>query len=265
MRNEQFESALRELWTNIVKCLSEEKLKNPTKRQIVVCALAQKCLSHCEMALKLVIANALMEAAIILRAAYEAAIRAIYLDENPDKITDYEAFAALTTLRNQLEVLKLLDESGEAYEGKQEQERLINAQCNKIIANGYHARYNLRDDQLRNWQAVKAVTNRSNLPNFEDVRNRINKTSFTKALLSVGFQIYNVGSQIAHSSLEMVTAYSYYGSQHPLYTEDSAYRLILLLMMGCSKSLTSCGAITEMHQNLLERQHQRIARDFLKP
>jgi hypothetical protein len=95
MRNEKFEKELISLEAKIHQKI--QKIKGADLQQIVVSGLGSKGLSHCEMALSLVQSGALAEAIIILRAAYEAVIRGLYLNANPDQLTRYEAYSSITT------------------------------------------------------------------------------------------------------------------------------------------------------------------------
>ena len=242
MRDKKFEEILVSLEGKIHG--SMRKSENPTRKQIAVSGLASKCLSHSEMALELVMAGALAEAIILLRAAYEAIIRGIYLDENLEKLPAYEAFSAIAMLRNQLELLKLLDEFGEPYEGKDEQKQLIKQQKERIIKEGFHGLYKLSEADLDSWEAVKTVTNKSNLPSFEDIRKSIVKTPLVKALLTTGFQVYNIGSQMAHSSFEMMSTMVYFDMKHPLYDEHAIYRQVLLLVLCSAQCFAACGVIS---------------------
>lgn len=242
MRDEKFEEVLHALERRINTMVV--KIAKPNRKDLVVCGLARKCLSHCEMALSLVEAKALPEAMIILRAAYEAAIRGIYLEENPDKVDAYEAFSEITSLRNQLEVVKALDDLGDPYEDRELQKQLIDDQKKRIVSRGYHTFYKLGEADLNKWEAVKKVTNNPNLPNFEDTRRSIKKTPMTIALLTTGFQVYNIGSQMAHSNFGMVSAMVYFDMKHPLYTEQVVYRQVWLLMLCACQCYAACGAIS---------------------
>jgi hypothetical protein len=255
MRDENFEAVLHALERKVNNQVA--KITNPTRKDLAVCGLARKCLSHCEMALSLVEANALAEATIILRAAYEAVIRGIYLQEHPDKLPAYEAFSAIAMLRNQLEMVKILGELGDPYEDKKLQKQLIEEQKQRIISHGFHTHYKLSEVDLDKWEAVKKVTNKSNLPSFEEIRKSIQQTPLVTALLTTGFQVYNIGSQMAHSSFEMMSTMVYFDMKHPLYTEHVVYRQVWLLMLCASQCYASCGAIGTADFDLLENEYEK--------
>jgi Family of unknown function (DUF5677) len=261
MRDKKFEAVLLSLEKKIHGSI--KRIKGASRKQLAVSGLASKCLSHCEMALSLVDANALAEAIIILRSAYEAIIRGIYLDENPDKLPAYEAFSAIVMLRNQLEMLKLLDEFGEPYKDKELQEKLIKQQQERIVAQGFHSLYKLSEADLDSWEAVKKITNKSNLPNFEEIRTSIKKTPLVKALLTTGFQVYNLGSQMAHSSFEMMSVMVYFDMKHPLYNEHTVYRQALLLMLCTCQCFASCGVISDEDFELLKKDYEQAGKDLV--
>lgn len=261
-RNELFENRLLELFFKLNR--SSDSIRAATFQQIVLSALISKAISHSEIALRLVGCNALPESMIILRASYEALMRALYLTENPHKLEQYEAFSEITILRNQLEILKILDESGDAYEGREEQMEKIKAQKAKIVSSGFHNVCKIDEAKLSSWDELKKVTNKSNLPSFEDIRKSLKRTAIVEALLETGFQVYNVGSQMTHSNLEMVTGMVYFERRHPLLTEHAAYQQILLLVMGCSQSLLALNCLSETKFKELEADYQRVASEFLR-
>lgn len=261
MRDDRFEQKLIELQRQIHGRL--DKIASPTSIEIAVSGLASKSLSHTGMALELVVSGASEEAIILLRAAYEAVIRGIYLSENPDKLDAYKAFSAITVLRNQLELIKLLDEFDEPYDDRDLQIRLIEEQKQKILAAGYHQLFKLKEADLDSWNAMKKATNRSNMPSFEEVRRSISMTPLVKALLTTGFQTYNVGSQMAHSNLEMVTTMVFFQKSHPLYTESSIYRQVLLLLLSSCQCFAASSVISKDNFEYLRKEYERIGKEFL--
>jgi hypothetical protein len=255
MRDQVFENKLIAFCRNLNQSI--KKIGSPTDVQIVVCALAQKCMSHCEMALELIAAGAKPEAVILLRAAYEAIVRAMYLDENPSKVMNYKAFGAITTLRNQLELLKLLREFGEPAEILREQEQLVVRQRQKIIAERFHDLYGVSEADLGTWAGVKKLTNKSNFQ-FEDIRKGLAETALTKALFTTGFQVYNLGSQMTHSNFDMLYSVAF-EQPYPLYTEHAMYRQVLLLLRCGCHCYRSSGAITDETFDSLEHEARLIA------
>lgn len=261
MRDTDFEEALLLFQGAIHRSVT--KIKNPSTAQIVVSGLASKCLSHCGMAIELTIAGATPEAIILLRAAYEAVIRGTYLDENPSEIAEYVAFSAITSLRNQLELLSILNDSGEPFDDKHLQEQLAEKQKSKIINERYHVVLKLKESDLDNLIKLKKATNKSNLPSFESIRRNIAKTPINTALLSTGFGVYNLGSQMAHSNYEMVTAMVYFQENHPLYTERTVYQQALLLLLSVCKCFESSGVITKEAFKSLQQQSQYVSAKHL--
>lgn len=242
-REEQYELDLIDLSEKIAKSI--QQVKGPSIKVLIVSGLARKCQSHCEIALNLVEANATAESIIVLRAAFEAMVLAVYLWENPQDIGRYMGFSALTTLRNQLEVMKILSESGEPFDGEEEQNDCIQRQRRKIIDNGYHTVFNLTEDNLDSWEAVKKVTNRAHFLHFSDLVIKIAKTEFTKPLLTTGFKAYNLASQMTHSQGEMMTSMIYFDANHPLFSEHDVYLQILILTNLYARLLYYSGFISE--------------------
>jgi len=138
MRDEGFEESIVVIGKALGEAVGTMPKKSYEKTELILLGLVQKCHSHCAIALELVRNDASAEAMIILRSAYEAMIKSIYLDENRDWLTLYEGFAELVTLRNQLEVVKILDDFGEPDETKVEQLQKIREQQARIVKAGYH-------------------------------------------------------------------------------------------------------------------------------
>ncbi len=245
MRDQSFEAVLHALERKINGLI--EKSENPTRKHLAVCGLA----------------NALAEAIIILRAAYEAVIRGIYLEEFPEKLPAHEAFSAIAMLRNQLEMVKILNEFGDRYEDEEQQKKLIEQQKSRIILQGFHKLHKLSEEDLDKWESVKKLTNKSNLPRFEDIRKSIKKTPLVTALITTGFQVYNIGSQMAHSSFEMMTTMVYFDMKHPLYTEHVVYSQVFLLMLCACQCYAACGAISAENFNLLKKEYEQSSKELV--
>lgn len=258
MRDEAFENSLGELWVVLSQGLATAPQRSFTKAELTFLGLAQKCTSHCEMALKLVQADASAESMIILRSAYEAIIKSIYLSENPGWLKSYEAFGELVTLRNQLEVIKILDEFGDPESSNTEQRAKIQKQQKAIIDAGFHQLYGIDESKLSDWNVLRSKTNSANLQKFETIRQSVIKTDLVKALLTTGFQAYNLGSQMAHSSYNMMTAMVYFKNQQPLYTEHDLYRQILLLLRCSIEQFARHGALDDSGCEAINEKLQDI-------
>jgi hypothetical protein len=91
------------------------------------------------------------------------------------------------------------------------------------------------------------------MPDFATTRSLIKKTPLAKALLSTGFPIYNLGSQMAHSSYGMTMTMAYFESNYPLYNEHSMYGYIFLILCCCCDLFSQCRALSEPSYNLLKK------------
>ncbi len=245
MRDENYESKLKELQAEIKKSLG--KIENPSEADVVIWGLSRKTWSHCEMALELIAANANAEAIIILRSAYESAIRGYFLLGSPDKVPYYKAFSELTALRNQLEVVSILEDGADERDRDaiEQQKPHIERQKKLILAEKYHELYNLGESDLDVLRALQRVTNNRNMPNFEDTRKAIKSTPLSKALTTTGFQTYNLGSQMAHSSYGMMVSMAYFEDVYPIYNEHTMYSSIFLLLCCCCELFNECGALSD--------------------
>lgn len=246
MRELEYEDNLLEFQQKLAASLA--KVASPSDADVVVWGLTRKSWSHCEMALELIKTRANAEAIILLRAAYEAIIRAYFLHENPSLVNHYKAFSELSTLRNQLEVIDFLEKEGGAETDKEaiiEQKKLVEAQQGRIIKHKFHEVYNFKEEDLASLTALKRLTNNRNMPDFATTRSLIKKTALAKALLSTGFPIYNLGSQMAHSSFGMTMSFAYSEDNYPLYNEHSMYGYIFLILCCCCDLFNQCGALND--------------------
>ena len=247
MRNLEIEDTLLQLDFKIQS--AQIKLTKPSESVLILAGLATKCRSHCHMARELIISDALAESVIVLRAAYEAAILALYLQQNPNKIQRYLIYSALTTLRNQLELLEILGRDGNVIPGEAEQRKYISNQKQTIVLSGILSEFKLIPEDLDDWQKIKKYTNNAHFMKFEDLRTNIIKDETTKTLFETGFQVYNLGSQMAHSNFDMVNVMIYRNAPHPLYGEHAMYRQILSLLNASAKTLHFCKIISNEDRN----------------
>lgn len=249
MREEAFEESIVSIGKALGEAIGTKPKKHYDRTELILLGLAQKTLSHCSIALDLIRNDASAEAMIILRSAYEAIIKCIYLDENRDWLPLYEGFAELVTLRNQLEVVKILNDFNDPEATNKEQMEKIRRQQAKIVMAGYHTLYKIEESKLSDWNVLKSKTNSANLQKFEIIRQSISKTPLVKALLLTGFQVYNLGSQMAHSSFNMVSSMVYFNGSVPLYSEIELYKQILLLMRCVIEQYGKHGVLTETECN----------------
>lgn len=257
MREEKYEEKLLSFQKKLAGFLG--KIDNPSDVNLVVWGLTKKTWSHCEMALELIITHANAEAIILLRAAYESTIRAYFLIENTNKIDYYKAFSELSALRNQLEVIDFLQTEGDEAPDEaaiSDQLVLVEVQKKRIIDGKYHEIYGFKEEDLDQLKALKRLTNNKNMPDFGTTRSLIKKTKLAKALLSTGFPIYNLGSQMAHSSYGMTMTMTYREDNYPLYNEHSMYGYILLLLDCCCDLFHKCGAMSDSGYEEMAKEHE---------
>ncbi|MBK7838785.1 MAG: hypothetical protein IPJ49_14115 [Candidatus Obscuribacter sp.] len=240
----------------------QKNVEGPTTETLVIVGLATKRRSHCHMARELIIANAGADAVIILRAAYESTILALYLQEHRGQIATYITFSELTSLRNMMELVEELKKDGSPFPGEEEQLCYIENKRNRIVESGLLPKFKLTLDDLKNLQRIKTYTNRAHFLKFEDIRNGITKCAENVDLFETGFLVYNLGSQMTHSNFDMVKLMVYFDKTHPLYSEHAMYRQILCLQRNNAQILHACGYLSSANATEIAEFALTIAKQF---
>ncbi len=251
MRNLDFEKALIELDQLISK--GQIEIKEMSEEVQVLSMLAIKCRLHCNTARELMASESLAEAVIVLRAAYEATILGLYLQQNTDKIKRYITYSALTTLRCQQELLQILQRNGDKNPDEKKQQKYIAQQKQSIIASGNLSEFKLSAEDLDDWERIKKYTSSAHFIKFQEMRSNIKTDSNTRALIETGYQIYNLGSQTAHANFDMVELMLTQKISHPLFGEHAMYRQILDLLNASLIILSFCKMLSDDEANAIKQ------------
>lgn len=223
----QVEPEIRKRLDAVFRVLRLEKFDPNRVRPEIIhpIILSIKAIDHSRIAFHLLPFNRL-EAAILLRAAYEATVIAQYLKRYPEKIEDYHLYGDKCTLRNQLELLQHSSEQSV----RAEQEGMIEAVKTRILKY-YIDRNQSPPEELNSLDKLRKLTEKPQFTSFWNMREALKGELEQEgaATEKLAFQTYNVASQIAHSGRDALSSHYLYKSEHPLASNHALYMQIIYL------------------------------------
>lgn len=223
----------------LIKIASDDFTKpntQPANSDLVVALLFNKSMNHVMAAIELqAMGKYYQETIVLIRSAYEAVVCGIYIQQNPSEVAHYEAHGVMCNLRNMMEIL-----------AKAEMETNVR---NELSKQAFELKEALAKEGLRyfrNWS-------RADLDDFSKVKSASNKALFRvlremldaitydddNDWLKESFELYNLGSQFAHSQMETIFYCSFGKSEHPSYTRLHICRFSLMFLNFCYTSLQS--------------------------
>lgn len=208
--------ALCEIYSIITS--NSQKLPKDSREYLVALAIiSSKALTHTREALRILGEHrAIGESIILLRAAYEATVVFLYLIDHEDDFKKYKGFSRLVEHRNQLEMLDIAAEEMTA-KGIQEQQVKIQAVKDEIVSNGYNSLFDIHEDDVSNLEKIRNKVDRAHFIGFKSMLKHLEKDKQTKGLVISGFQVYSVGSQVAHSHYHTSISIYAFDNAHPAY------------------------------------------------
>jgi|GEM_PF-6316654 len=225
--------------------------------ELALVALASKAITHTREALRLFVEHgAVGEAAILLRSAYEATVVFLYLRLHPEDFCKYKGYSELVELRNQMEVLELagdLDESA-----KNEQLDINKRQRIKILNNNFHSYYSLSEYDLHNLSLLKKVSNKAHFINFGEMQKKLLKDEFSSGLVTTAFQVYNLGSQMAHSHYSMTVCTYVLDRSHPVYNVYDIAKQIAVLFTWNALGMDKIGYMKAGFPQIIDPLFRRV-------
>lgn len=224
--------------------------KNPTLQEQTVAMMCLKITRHTCAAAKLLKQDFYPESIILLRSAYECLVMMKYLQEKPEDLARYEAHGVLCNLRNMLEFLTMIDESDETRSK-------LNAQVaglkKAFCSSGIQYYPDLKAADLGNFSKVRKASNKAlfnNLPNMLSAITWNDDNDWIKN----SFELYNIGSQVAHSQMEWLAIGRFGKDEHPIYSKLAVGRFILMFLNECSETLTQLGISSTNSRKQFENQ-----------
>lgn len=216
----------------------ESSERKASTAELVEALLNFKIISHVCGASKLLVAGYYPESIILLRSAYEALVMSTYLAQNPNKIQHYEAHGILCNLRNMMEFLsqpELDTEFRAELDGQVQGLRQAFLQ-----QNGLASYTELQSADLENFSKVRKASNKAL---FSHLPVMLAAISYDDEIdwLKNSFELYNIGSQVAHSQMEWLGINRFGKTEHAILSSLSVSRYILMFLNLCFRTMTKLG------------------------
>jgi len=233
-----------------------------TDYQLTLVALASKAITHTREAFRVFAEHAAIgETTILLRSAYEATVVFLYLKLNPQQFCKYKAYSEIVELRNQMETLEIAGDQLEEA-GRIEQLEHNHRQRNKVLTNNSHTYFKLSEADLNNLTALKRKTNKAHFMNFGEMQNGLLEDPFASGLVKTAFQVYNLGSQMAHSHYNMTVLTYVHDRSHPIYNVYDITRQIASLFSWNALGMDQIGCMKPGLPQALQRVFMRTLKQI---
>lgn len=260
--NEDKEEMIFELLDSIFKrlqSLPNRPLSNLEEKDLIMGAIVCKALTHSHVSLcALFELNSQFDSIVLLRAAYEATIVSAFLHRNPNEYERYCAHSKLVELGNQREIMDMVFDELEDEGKKDSLEKLQNLHT-EISEQKLFLKAGLREEEWNNWKDSKEFrkkTKSAHFIGFNQMTESLRNEETLRVLIKLGFQLYNLGSQVAHSHHNMVSAFALQ-MFHPAYSKKSVYRVLTYLIF--------CNVLTLKEQGFLaDEMYSSIEAELLK-
>lgn len=249
---EELNSTLDQVANLIADSAVEAKPASIKPLEQVIVLLRLKAMEHALCAIELEKCAAPAEAIIILRSAYEAIVVALYLEQKPSKYEHYLAHTYLVQLRNLMEVVELARDDVDPADIKKLEEELEETR-ERIEREGYLSHYpNLTRTDLTDVRALKKFTSGSQFVKFGSIKSEIT-ISPKMQWLTGAFQMYNVGSQVTHSHLDvLMSMYARPRMPHYLYSNGSIIRWCIIMISHTFECIVERGMMSDAHKTEID-------------
>lgn len=246
----------------ISESVSTEKHPEKTHVDAIVAALRVKALEHAQCAMDILVGNAYAEAIIVLRAAYEAVVVALYLEQHSEQIDHYEAYHRMVEFRNlfemHLNVMPILpaEEQGEytAIMDRLRQDLLADLHFFKYYREDFLPEY------LQDIRKVRSISNSAQFIPFGQIRAAVNFDNLDNDFFKEGFVMYNIGSQVAHSHLNVIKAmYIRPRGPHDLYTWGQTAEVIFMTFSHTYRQLIRNSYMSDVHLATIQKYESELS------